>query len=47
MILDFSKCQTPEDVEHVFAKAKPQLDAIRKGFASLCEPTDDEAEASR
>jgi len=38
MILDFSKCKTPEDVEAVFARARPQLDAIRKGLNELLCP---------
>jgi len=29
MKLDFTKCKTPEDVEEVFKKAKPQLDALK------------------
>ena len=29
MELDFSKCKTPEDIEEVFKKAKPQLDIIK------------------
>jgi len=30
MILDFSKCQTPEDVERVFAKNRPQLERLKR-----------------
>ncbi len=33
--LDFTNCKTAEDVNKVFEKAKPELEALKEGFKGV------------